>query len=33
MPMVILAAIILVAVIELIKINPIIKAFKIEKHD
>jgi len=33
MPMVILSAIILVAVIDLIKIRPLIGAFKIEKHD
>ncbi len=33
MPMVILAAVIMVAVIELIKIKPLIKAFYVEKHD
>ena len=33
MPMVILAAVILVAVVELIKIKPIINAYKTERHD
>jgi SulP family sulfate permease len=33
MPMVILSAIILVAVMDLIKIKPLLRAFKIQKHD
>jgi len=33
MPIVILSAIILVAVMELVKIEPLLKAFKIQKHD